>query len=59
MIWGPIHFIEAPREEGRSTSTRRYICKRRANLVNAIKNRELVEMWLLAEHVENGIFRLH
>jgi hypothetical protein len=58
-IWGPIHFIEAPREEGRSTSTRRYICKWRANRVNAIENRELVDIGLLASYGKKGDFRLY
>ncbi len=41
MIWGPIHFIKVPREEGHSKSIRKYTSNPCAKNDKCLKNKGL------------------
>ena len=41
MIWGPIHFIKVPREEGHSKSIHRHTCNPCAKSNKSLKNKGL------------------
>ena len=45
MIWGPIHFIKVPREEGHSKSIHRPTCNPCAKNDKPFKNNELLIMF--------------